>query len=118
MYSDHLVIVLLSLLEGLQRLLLVFEGRGRILGLRLPPDKSVVVSLCSRADVVAWSELAEVGSGAAEMALRAAARYLCVVVGPGPQEEQRGFVVATFYLGRAMSSIQGGVFPYPPADVP
>lgn len=48
-----LAIVLKLLMEGLRRVLPVFALWGRVSGLRLRPDRSIVVPLCERGDFAA-----------------------------------------------------------------
>lgn len=111
-YADDLAIVFRALCVGLARLLPVFVVWGRISGLRLRPDKSVVVPLCARPFAEVRRELAEVSVEAGEMSIQPAARYLGVVLGPEASEQQWNSVVPkllprardVFHTGRGLPS--------------
>lgn len=81
-YADDLALVLRLLREGLARLLPIFRRWARISGLRLRPDKRVVVPLGGQSQELVADDLQDAGEEASEMKVGDSARYLGVLVGP------------------------------------
>lgn len=86
-YVDDIALVLVRWVAGFRRLLPVLAACGRVRGLCLRADKSMVVPLGGRPEEV-HADLATVTAEAAAVEIRGAARYLGVVLGPCAEEMQ------------------------------